>query len=827
MKNSKDYRRLIGFATGIKDRFGLILVSGTHFQVQRQWREQFHNDLKGQDIQVVHIRGDAWKSDSGQSITAFIKEHIPASGRYVISLSHFDYYMMPGFPENLKERSLLKEIYQAEPTPPSFVQRLNFERDALIKECPVPIFIWLSEAAVRQVAEHAPDFYDFRHYIIALPQPEHVGHIPETSFISPLKPGMSFDEAQRSGMSQGWQKEQTAYYYQSAGQNEKAFSAWKEAVVLYREAVVTEANIYLPSLVNALNRGAVLSARQARPMEAREVFAEALRFGRRLEGEEPGVHAPMLAEVLNNYALLLAGLKENGDAETYYNESVKIYRTLSGREYRGYLAQVLNNSGGLMVSMNRLDVALPLLQESLHLRRLSFAADFEPGSIALCQSLYNLALVFEKMGYEEEAQLIYEEAETAGALLAKVSGASPDDSSGEERGNPYKYRCRLPADSEMFFGREREIGRLLDLLSGDSPQSVSIVGERRIGKSSLATRVFYKLREKEDIVAIYVDCDFFGVECESGNDFFSLLSDRFKKTYNERESQEQIPEAKAVQLKAFGSAEPFSRKGPQPHVVGFCPPEASFSDYRGFRRFVGELSGMGKRVVVFFDEFEHLPDRGFADDSFFSNLRALADKPEYRLSFVTISRTQIKKLIHQAIQSSGFYNIFETCSISLLDHRSIKELRRFGFPGEGFSLSQEELKKIDYYAGDFAFFNQVVCGCLWESKKYNDAPDWDNLEVKLRPYYDTLWDTRTREEQAVLKKLKKENESDAFAYKAMKARGLVMRPAEEGYYLFCDFFGHLMEKELEVRKKDILGKGVLNTIKEVLGILKSAKELVQ
>jgi AAA+ ATPase superfamily predicted ATPase len=44
----------------------------------------------------------------------------------------------------------------------------------------------------------------------------------------------------------------------------------------------------------------------------------------------------------------------------------------------------------------------------------------------------------------------------------------------------------IPIDSDMFFGREKEMRRIEGMLSGDTPQCVSIVGERRIGKSSLA-----------------------------------------------------------------------------------------------------------------------------------------------------------------------------------------------------------------------------------------------------------------------------------------------------------------------------------------------------
>ena len=94
----------------------------------------------------------------------------------------------------------------------------------------------------------------------------------------------------------------------------------------------------------------------------------------------------------------------------------------------------------------------------------------------------------------------------------------------ETCGNPYSFRRRLPACSPMFFGREREIDFLLGMLSGGTPQSVSLVGERRIGKSSLAVRVFYALKKREDTVAVYLDCDSLPMECETANDFFALLA---------------------------------------------------------------------------------------------------------------------------------------------------------------------------------------------------------------------------------------------------------------------------------------------------------------
>jgi len=48
--------------------------------------------------------------------------------------------------------------------------------------------------------------------------------------------------------------------------------------------------------------------------------------------------------------------------------------------------------------------------------------------------------------------------------------------------NPYNNRGMLPVESDMFFGRDKEMQRIENMLVIDRPQCVSMVGERRIGK---------------------------------------------------------------------------------------------------------------------------------------------------------------------------------------------------------------------------------------------------------------------------------------------------------------------------------------------------------
>ena len=90
--------------------------------------------------------------------------------------------------------------------------------------------------------------------------------------------------------------------------------------------------------------------------------------------------------------------------------------------------------------------------------------------------------------------------------------------------NPYKERGILPIDSDMFFGRDREIQEIKRMLSGASPQSVSIIGEWGIGKSSLAYRVYHKMRQSGNTLAVYLDGDRIAGQCENKEQFYQLLN---------------------------------------------------------------------------------------------------------------------------------------------------------------------------------------------------------------------------------------------------------------------------------------------------------------
>jgi AAA+ ATPase superfamily predicted ATPase len=316
----------------------------------------------------------------------------------------------------------------------------------------------------------------------------------------------------------------------------------------------------------------------------------------------------------------------------------------------------------------------------------------------------------------------------------------------------------------MFFGRKQEMRRIEEMLSGVRPQCVSIIGERQIGKSSLTYRVFHTMKNIDNTLAVYLDCDRISGECQTKDQFFQVLNREFLYALEKK------PEPLEVEEKG----------------------DNLFDSYSSFIEFLNR--NVRKRItsIIFIDEFEHLPAQEFADDSFFSNLRAAANSPENCLAFVVITKIALKSLNHHHIKSSGFWNIFDEQVIGLLDLDSINRLSRYGFWKTNSPLAETEIEKIRYYAGDFPFFNQLVCYMIWDSKTLKKGIDWDRCEEKMRPYYEKLWEDRTEEEQKLLKNLKKITAINEPSLIDMEVRGLLVKE-DRIYSPFSDYFSRLID----------------------------------
>jgi hypothetical protein len=94
------------------------------------------------------------------------------------------------------------------------------------------------------------------------------------------------------------------------------------------------------------------------------------------------------------------------------------------------------------------------------------------------------------------------------------------------------------------------------------------------------------------------------------------------------------------------------------HALGLKG-EKPVADYPGLRDFLLIQARLGRRFVLMIDEFEIMAGNPAFNAYFFSNLRALADIPEYRLGFLISSRKPLRELCDaHKIEASSFWNIF-------------------------------------------------------------------------------------------------------------------------------------------------------------------------
>jgi ribosome biogenesis GTPase A len=80
----------------------------------------------------------------------------------------------------------------------------------------------------------------------------------------------------------------------------------------------------------------------------------------------------------------------------------------------------------------------------------------------------------------------------------------------------------LPVNSAVFYGKEPELqGTLAELRKLEAPSNVSVIGERRIGKSSLLNQIYQALAAESQVISIHTTTQNWSVASQA--DFFTYL----------------------------------------------------------------------------------------------------------------------------------------------------------------------------------------------------------------------------------------------------------------------------------------------------------------
>src|SRR5436853_607001 len=245
--------------------------------------------------------------------------------------------------------------------------------------------------------------------------------------------------------------------------------------------------------------------------------------------------------------------------------------------------------------------------------------------------------------------------------------------------NPYLNRVAIK-DPSQFYGRTREVAKIFSRIGASRPQSISVVGERRIGKSSLLHFI-----NNPEIRGRFLD--------KHSSYAFTLIDLQQKRKLTLKEFFRELFTNVAREI----GDESIARLEPKFDSVGKLP-----------ERFHRE----GRKLIVLFDEFDAITANRVFDLEFYSFLRSIANNHD--VAYVTSSARDLQELCRtQLIADSPFFNIFTNVFLRAFSRQEALELISGPSAAAGLPL-EPYARRIMEIAGHHPYFLQIACSAYFD-----------------------------------------------------------------------------------------------------------------
>jgi hypothetical protein len=335
--------------------------------------------------------------------------------------------------------------------------------------------------------------------------------------------------------------------------------------------------------------------------------------------------------------------------------------------------------------------------------------------------------------------------------------------------NPYHHRDAV-RDFNMFFGRQRELQMLYQAIL--KHQSVSIVGPRHIGKSSLLRflgELELQRRYGFDLQRyIFILTDWREYLQKTREDFFHAVCDQIMTQCQ--------------------------------HLVPIQPSLLVGEDK--FRRLLEDIKGFGFHPVLLMDAFDRVTSNAAFDPHFFSFLRSLAGINDL-ISYVTATIKPLYKVCHSdAVAQSPFFNIFLTCSLGPLTPDEAKTLILSPTEGTPCAFLSTEVDWLFKQVGQHPFFLQVACRHLFEEKLQcagvRNALNFEQVRKsiyqELLPHFERAWEDLEDDQKTQLKTEVFQNVQPRYQFSELSGSALFRRRVLD---MFQDGLTQLSTKDIK------------------------------
>ncbi|MBE2221678.1 MAG: winged helix-turn-helix domain-containing protein [Anaerolineae bacterium] len=292
--------------------------------------------------------------------------------------------------------------------------------------------------------------------------------------------------------------------------------------------------------------------------------------------------------------------------------------------------------------------------------------------------------------------------------------------------NPFYHRGAI-RNAADFHGRETEIDQITGLLRNG--QSVSLIGSRRIGKSSLL--IHLARPEVQQAAGL-----------KAGKTLFLLI-----------DCQELggSPPEEVYEVLFFGLKNTAQDSG-----LVLEPSSQDAGTYRALDRLLHQISQKGASVVVLLDEFELLAANEHLTPYFFARLRGLTTK--YGLAYLTASQRPLFAITaEEEILSSPFFNIFVTLPLGLYTPEEALSLFSKRLADNKITFTDELVAYLLRLVGPHPFFLHLAGYHAYQALTQGETltkssfPQLDAaIEVEADSHLGYLWQNLTPEEQYTL-----------------------------------------------------------------------------
>jgi len=271
---------------------------------------------------------------------------------------------------------------------------------------------------------------------------------------------------------------------------------------------------------------------------------------------------------------------------------------------------------------------------------------------------------------------------------------------------------------ERFIGRHDSL-RVVEnrVIRPKEPGNLAIVGDYRIGKSSLAYQAI--IESRDELIArrqlpIWVNL---GTYDQAASFFRSLVT----RSYDELDELQLLTDSIIHAAKRA------------------LEDELSWTEgYGRIQRYFERIRQAGIRILFILDEFDHARHLFKGDISGFQGLRELSYRPEWRINFVTISRRSLRDIELQTKSISTFDLIFYNHYLGMFDETDMQEYFA-RLSSVGIEVTLELKERVYYYCGRHPFLLEMLGYELVEQFREFGVVDVDQsarrIEQSLMDHY--------------------------------------------------------------------------------------------